>query len=802
MPIGYPQEGQAGGPQQYYQVTPPVGASPDLTQVVDELNFHLTNISHRFGQTTPDGNIEYNIIGGWNVSQDEIYVTNVILNSTDEKITIGSIVIDGKADRFSILSTAVVIDGGDKYIAINSVTYGTAGIQLQYNAGTPQAYIGDGSNKYFKYTSAGGVECKNFTVNDIQQGSEISIQGWQHDLVFSATDADTVAWASGTITLMDGTTYSIDAGNTGNISAITYIYLDIAVSSGTVLQKTTTAATAVGSGKILVAVAEDKTDEAFFQVFGGIGGVLLSADMIATNAITANEIAANAVTAVKINVTNLAAINADMGTITAGSIDAARITTGSLAVARTDADVTANNSQNLGWITGTAGTLTIASSGKLVINVADALEIAAAGNVLVKQGGDIIMEGGSSGNPSLIRFKDEVVPGEMRYERSDDSTKYIHLRKATTDNWIKLGNPTTLPTGDGYGLAFNHDGSKLAIAHGTTPFVTIYNTSDWSKIADPGTKPASTGQGVAFNHDSSLLAVGHDNTPFVTIYDTSDWSKVANPGTLPTGICVSVAFNHDGSLLAVTDNNDPFVIIYNTSDWSKVNDPGTKPTGAGTGVAFNNDSSLLAVAHDNSPFVTIYNTSDWSKVTNPGTLPTGRGEDVAFNHDGSLLTVAHDVSPYITIYNTSNWSKVTNPSTLPASNGQSVAFDYDGTLMAVGYVASNYASIYNTSDWSRVVDSVQPAPSIGEGVAFNHNGTLFAVAHRNAPYVSIYNTDVFYIQPSTALDNVSGLYLGSPNHTFTEILLNAPAIVIPNLPTSNPGAGVLWNDSNTVKVGT
>ena len=35
-------------------------------------------------------------------------------------------------------------------------------------------------------------------------------------MVFSVTDADTIAWSSGTITLMNGDTYSIDAGNTGN----------------------------------------------------------------------------------------------------------------------------------------------------------------------------------------------------------------------------------------------------------------------------------------------------------------------------------------------------------------------------------------------------------------------------------------------------------------------------------------------------------------------------------------------------------------------------------------------------------
>jgi len=187
------------------------------------------------------------------------------------------------------------------------------------------------------------------TINDIQSGSEISIQGWQHDMTFSASDSNTVAWSSGTITLTDGTTYSITGANTGNMSARTFIYLDIGTST-TALQTTTTASSAVGSGKILIAVAEDSTNEAIFQVFNGNGGIkitgsdienesitanqitanTITADLIAANTITANEIASNTITANEIaattitatemNVGNLASITADLGSITAGDI--------------------------------------------------------------------------------------------------------------------------------------------------------------------------------------------------------------------------------------------------------------------------------------------------------------------------------------------------------------------------------------------------------------------------------------------------------------------------------------------------
>ena len=163
-----------------------------------------------------------------------------------------------------------------------------------------------------------GGTIDGITLTSLTSGSEIAIQGWTHDMVFSITDLNTVAWASGTITLMNGDTYSIDAGNTGNMSAETYVYLDIGTSI-TVLQTTTTKTTAVGSGKIMIAIAEDGTVEPTFTVFGSDNQNLNASDIV-SNSITANEITANTITATEMNISQLSAIAADLGTITAGSI--------------------------------------------------------------------------------------------------------------------------------------------------------------------------------------------------------------------------------------------------------------------------------------------------------------------------------------------------------------------------------------------------------------------------------------------------------------------------------------------------
>jgi len=92
----------------------------------------------------------------------------------------------------------------------------------------------------------------------------------------NAIDHDTVYWTSGDIKLSNGTVYNISAGNTGNMVAITYIFLDTEVSE-TELQMTTIAANSIGGNRILIAVAQnvDTKGCALFQVFNGkaLGGL-------------------------------------------------------------------------------------------------------------------------------------------------------------------------------------------------------------------------------------------------------------------------------------------------------------------------------------------------------------------------------------------------------------------------------------------------------------------------------------------------------------------------------------------------
>lgn len=153
------------------------------------------------------------------------------------------------------------------------------------------------------------------------------IAWWSTNVSWSASDHNTVAWGSGSIYLPDWTTLSVTSGNTGNMSATTYIYYDQDDSS---VHYTTSASSAVWENKILLCVAapvSSSSKKATFQAFGsGDQSTFISASNIAANTITANEIASNTITASELNVSYLSAISANLWTITAWDITWTTIT--------------------------------------------------------------------------------------------------------------------------------------------------------------------------------------------------------------------------------------------------------------------------------------------------------------------------------------------------------------------------------------------------------------------------------------------------------------------------------------------
>jgi len=319
-------------------------------------------------------------VGGWTITADALTSGNVTINSTNEQILMGA-------------ATAPLTGVG--------VFLGLDGADYEFRAGNPAGnYIHwDASTLTVIGTISGSIAAGDLTGTVPTGTLGTYTNDWIFDGNWTLTDLNTVDWGAGTLTLSDATTYSIDAGDTGNMAAKTFIYLDTGVSS-TVLQTSTTETDAIGVGKLLIAIAQDGTVEPTLLVLNS-DSMNIDATSIVAGSITANEILTGTITANEIVGTTLSAIYADLGTITAGSIN---IGSGEAIIASdgkaTFKDITISNR---------------------IIGIDSAAELTAAISTLTSAGGGTIRLAAGS----YVLSSTEALPSSIRLEGDDSSTTTI-----------------------------------------------------------------------------------------------------------------------------------------------------------------------------------------------------------------------------------------------------------------------------------------------------------------------------------------------------------------------------------------
>ena len=319
------------------------------------------------------------------------------------------------------------------------------------------------------------------------------------------------------------------------------------------------------------------------------------------------------------------------------------------------------------------------------------------------------------------------------------TTPFVTIYNQEIDTFTKLDNPAILPPSTATDLSFSNDGVYLAVSHVSSPFVTIYkrDKETFTKLADPATLPTGDARGVAFSNNGTYLVVAHDNSPFITIYkrDGDTFTKLTNPATLPASTGRRVAFSSDDIYMAIGHSNSPFVSIYKRSGdtFTKLTNPAILPTGQANGVDFSSDDTYLAVAHGESPFITIYKRSGdtFTKLTNPATLPAGAagfpaGLRVSFSQNVTYLAVTHTASPFVTIYKRDGdtFTKLADPAILPTNIGVGVNFSIDNLYLAVGFTASPHIHIYKRSGdtFTKLADPAILPPGAGDTVEFTKIG--------------------------------------------------------------------------------
>jgi hypothetical protein len=220
----------------------------------------------------------------------------------------------------------------------------------------------------------------------------------------------------------------------------------------------------------------------------------------------------------------------------------------------------------------------------------------------------------------------------------------------------------TLP-GAARSVAWAPDGSAIAIAHTTTPFVSVYRWTSsgfQSQFAAPGTLPTGNARAVVWHPSGGAIAVAHTTSPFVSAYPwdptTGFGTKYANPATLPGANSVDVRFRKaSGSHLAVLWAGNPGFAVYPFTVAGgfgvKLADPGVTANQTGEGCDWSADGLILAVADGGtSGGAHFYSLAGGVINDVVNFTPGGDAKDVRYSPDGRYVGFYLVASPYLTIY--------------------------------------------------------------------------------------------------------------------------------------------------------
>lgn len=154
------------------------------------------------------------------------------------------------------------------------------------------------------------------------------------------------------------------------------------------------------------------------------------------------------------------------------------------------------------------------------------------------------------------------------------SSPYVNIWSYTGETFTKLSNPAALPPNSATAVAISPDSVHFAVSHIGGDTITIYKRSGdvFTKLTKPDVLPTggpyytnSTGyDGIDFSSDGSYLAVAHATSPFITVWKRNgdSFNKIPNPSILPTGQGLSLKYARLNAYLAVGHLTTPFITIY------------------------------------------------------------------------------------------------------------------------------------------------------------------------------------------------------------------------------------------------
>ncbi len=352
---------------------------------------------------------------------------------------------------------------------------------------------------------------------------------------------------------------------------------------------------------------------------------------------------------------------------------------------------------------------------------------------------------------------------------------------------VRQTQPALVPEGNANGVAWSADGKLFAVAHATTPFLSIFNyddsTNTFTDFANPSSgaagvsspfMPSNTGNGVDFSPNGDYLAVAHNSSPFCTVYRKNGASFVKLPSLLSLGNNGrAVSFSADSNFLSVGTSGGFYVYSRSGETFTKIANATLEGQGTTGGTAWSPDSRYTAAAQGATPFIKFIRrdgegaSSTLTRVSTSEALD-GSGNAAAWSPDGVYVAIAYSgtVGTFgankIAIYKQSGdtFTRLTvtgQPTTSAGPTG--VAWSKDGKYVYLTLGGSpSFLTIKRTGDaFAFQTNPTAPFGTISNSVDVHPNNNIITVGHDLNSFVTHYQNDGVYLFTKANTDVINPL---------------------------------------------
>lgn len=351
---------------------------------------------------------------------------------------------------------------------------------------------------------------------------------------------------------------------------------------------------------------------------------------------------------------------------------------------------------------------------------------------------------------------------ELVFKRTDDlsGARLSAIPQYPWSNPIQQLNPGALPAAQANDAKYSPDGRFLAIAHNTTPFVTIYERSGstFTKLPDPGTTPTGNANAVAWSPNGDFLAVAHATTPFVTIYQRqgNNFTKLSNPAALLGSAGQALVFSPNGEFLATCGGSTTGFKIYQILGTTFTDITGSSgiasPAGNQGFCAWSADSQYLALSNGTGAgnLLACYQRTGATFTAMTITVQPGASITcMTFTPDNAQLVGGFLSSPTNAFSYSISGSTLTGPAnpfpsgSPPANTVLGISVSPNGALIAVVTQSTPFIQIYSGSfagGWTLLSNPADLPTSQCNGVSWSPTNQWLAIACKLTPFVYNYRT--------------------------------------------------------------